>query len=149
MDRAKGLIGTPGAVGVVGTGSAQTEDVGSQSGRNGMPVDHRVGVNQRGSGGVDEMDIDQSGREADLGIAAHQRDDRGDKVGIENGRTGAGGIGVDLNKNGNEVHFDRADGQVSGQFLGAGAKNSEADRMDIDQSVSGAAHADKDGSEED
>lgn len=126
----------------MGTGSAQTEleGIGSQS-----DMDHGVGVNQRGGGGMDRTNIDQSGKEAD---PVHQRDGRGDTVGVENGRTGAGGVGVDLDKNGSGVCLDRADGRGSGQVLGVGAKNSEADGMDIDQSVSGA-HVDKDGSEED
>ena len=189
VDGAKGPIGILGAVDVSGV---QTENTDSQGGRNDM--DCRIDVSQSGSGGVDDMDVDRSGKGADLGITAGQRDGQGHTVGVENGRTRAGGVGTDLNQNGSDVCFDQSggaegqgadatggggvgrtgldqngsgvdhdmnlnqsgkgadggmctDAEGSGRFPETGAKNSEADG--IDQSISGAAHVDKDGSEED
>jgi hypothetical protein len=72
------------------------------------------------------------------------------------GRTG-------LDQNGSEVDHDVnlnqsgkgadrgmcTDVEGSGWFPETGAKNSKADGMGIDQSISGATHVNKDGSEED
>ena len=190
VDGAKGPIGILGAVDVSGV---QTENTDSRGGRNSM--DCRMDVSQCGSGGVDYMDVDQSRKGADLGTTTGQRDGQGHTVGVENGRTGAGGVGTDLNQNGSHVRFDQSggaegqgadatggggvgrtgldqngsgvdhdmnfnqsgngadggmctDAEGSGRFPETGAKNSEADGMGIDQSISGAAHVDKDGSEE-